>query len=406
MILLKYGVKITARMGINTGTVSAGNMGSERRMQYTVMGDAVTLAEELEPANKVFGTWIMIGPATFEQAGDHIRARGLHKLAAGHAGQPTPIYELVGWKKEKFLEYWSGKPIPELVLESMRKMLPEKALAYHDYYSDKRLPESPLLKDLRELFAGVKGPAVECMKVNDIRSVLVVRDELEQLKNDLKRYEPHYVSSETADGVERDIEALEREEWKRSLLQWKRDLKECAVRRQALKGKIKKEEYDHYINTIDMLEKSAECFFKRIAFAASNDPVAVEMAGHLKELVTGSGLPETADTEALAEKSSSLENEINSRLSSFAEGLRGRAEEYHALISDFCEVTEEKRRVLELFREGLELYLRREWDGAAEKMREALAVMPDDGPCGKLLESIEELKLNPPAEDWDGTWKE
>ncbi len=393
MILLKYGVKITARMGINTGTVSAGNMGSERRMQYTVMGDAVALAEELEPANKIFGTWIAIGPETYGQAGNYIETRRLNNLVAGAAGHSIPVYELAGWKKEKFLEYWAGKPVPELALESLRKMLPEKVLAYHEFYQEKNLPESPLLKDFRELFSGLRGPAVEYMKVNNVRSVLAIREELKQLMHDLGADEQHAVSAG-------------KEEWEGVALQWKRDLKQCSSVRRMLKEKITKEEHDRFLNVTDVLEKSVECIYKRITCAERNDPAALEMSEHLKELVCGRGLPEPADTGSLSARSASLESRINSRLAAFAEGLRPRAAEYHALISDFCVAPEGKRKVMELYRQGQELYLEKEWEPAAEKIKEALALMPDDGPSAKLLEKIKELQQEPPGEGWDGTWGE
>ena len=48
----QFGYQLHVRMGINSGRVTAGNMGSERRQQFTVMGDAFTQAARLEPVNK------------------------------------------------------------------------------------------------------------------------------------------------------------------------------------------------------------------------------------------------------------------------------------------------------------------------------------------------------------------
>ena len=78
----KYDVEIGVRMGINSGFVSAGNMGSTQKMQYTVMGDAVNQAARFEPACKIFGVLIMIGESTYEMASDKIEARKLGLLVA------------------------------------------------------------------------------------------------------------------------------------------------------------------------------------------------------------------------------------------------------------------------------------------------------------------------------------
>ncbi|MFQ3573303.1 MAG: CHASE2 domain-containing protein, partial [Thermodesulfovibrionales bacterium] len=95
MILMRYGVEITARMGINTGEVYAGKMGSEKRLQYTFMGEAVHIAEELEPANKLFNTWIAISGETMKRSGDFIHSRYLGDIEIGF--EKVKVYELVGW---------------------------------------------------------------------------------------------------------------------------------------------------------------------------------------------------------------------------------------------------------------------------------------------------------------------
>ncbi|MBO8130140.1 MAG: adenylate/guanylate cyclase domain-containing protein [Candidatus Marinimicrobia bacterium] len=93
-----HGVNIYVRMGINSGIVSAGNMGSNQRFQYTVMGDAVNQASRFEGANKVYGTWIMIGETTYNSAKDKIEARVLDKLVVKGKTKPITVYELLSKK--------------------------------------------------------------------------------------------------------------------------------------------------------------------------------------------------------------------------------------------------------------------------------------------------------------------
>jgi adenylate cyclase len=76
--------------------VSAGNMGSAQKMQYTVMGDEVNLAARLEPANKDYGTQIILGPQTYAGAKERIWARTLDKIIVKGRSEPVLIYELLG----------------------------------------------------------------------------------------------------------------------------------------------------------------------------------------------------------------------------------------------------------------------------------------------------------------------
>jgi adenylate cyclase len=89
---------VNCRVGLNTGDVLVGNMGSSRRMDYTVMGDEVNLASRLEGANKAYGTRLMISEATYLDAKDVVEARELDLLAVVGKQKPVRVYQLLAQK--------------------------------------------------------------------------------------------------------------------------------------------------------------------------------------------------------------------------------------------------------------------------------------------------------------------
>ncbi len=118
------------RIGLNTGEATVGNMGSEKRFNYTMMGDTVNLAARCESGAKSFGVYTMITKETYDHAsaaGNGCIFRYIDKIIVKGRTKPAEMYEVVGLKED----------VPDSGLECIDFY--SKGI---DFYSEQRFDEA------------------------------------------------------------------------------------------------------------------------------------------------------------------------------------------------------------------------------------------------------------------------
>jgi len=86
---------LLTRIGINSGDMVVGNMGTQKKMNYTIISNAVNMAARLEGVNKQYGTWILATEDTIKETAGKFLTRRLDRIRVVGINEPVRIYEIL-----------------------------------------------------------------------------------------------------------------------------------------------------------------------------------------------------------------------------------------------------------------------------------------------------------------------
>ena len=392
-IYARKGKHVNTSMGVNTGFVSAGNMGSDKKMQYTIMGDTVNTAARFRPANWIYDNLgsVIIGESTYPLVKDFIQVRPLDRLLLKGKLKPVNIHEVLGWNPETYMEIRGEEdPTETLSVCWAKHCPPEKIYGYHLHWAlQKKRTGNPLCDEISSFFGEHIEDSAEL-------ALLTVKDEIRN--NGINYLELNERYKEVAN---KELPPIPSGEWKEKCEAWKGGLTD-ALHHLEEEHKGNPEADKLHRDLLDVEEK-IEALIERLRMELKLPSPILKTWDQIRDYVaTSFEKDEVVHEEARAERYAQYET----KAMSFVTSITGRRQEYQNLMAQVGSMTDQEKKGVEIYERGLSLHWERKWDESIKTFQEVLEYLPEDKPSLSFIERLEGYKTKPPGDDWQGEFKQ
>ncbi|MBF0486901.1 MAG: adenylate/guanylate cyclase domain-containing protein [Nitrospirae bacterium] len=390
-----YGLSVNVAMGFNYGYVSAGNMGSEEKFQYTVMGDPVNVAARFMAANFIYNSnYAITGEDAVPVISDFVHLRLLDKLLLKGKTKPLAIYDCIGWRPEAYLKLHSGKPVPAHIKALWLKCPTGKIFGYLRMWEKiYKKTSHPLAETIWKFFTACP-PIIEPLLISKLKGeVTIFHTSVIAFKHNLKETQGHHFSDSDVEAVSDSLHVylnVRQEELTKIVGM----LEESAVTGHP-DGALTEE----LAQAARALLYKCEMLLSRFQNEHIEDDHILRCTGALRDFVPGK---EALDNHRLNATIADGQSRYQAMAGDFCKKLSGEAGAWHEMMSLAGAPTQEDLAASGLFEEALTLYWERRWDDAIEIFQKVLRYVPDDAPARSFINRIELYKETPPPELWQG----
>ncbi|MBF0515705.1 MAG: CHASE2 domain-containing protein [Nitrospirae bacterium] len=390
-----YSLSVSVSMGFNYGYVSAGNMGSEGKFQYTVMGDPVNVAARFMAANLIYNSdYAITGQDAVLVISEFVHLRLLDKLLLKGKTRPLTIYECLGWQPEAYLKLNAGKPVPAHIKALWMRCPTGKILGYlHLWDTIQKKTAHPLAKTIWRFF-DESLPVVQPLLINKWKGeAIIFHRHITAFKHKLK--EAHGQVFSGLDFADKEMAT----KLPKFLSIRQEEITRVIEMLDAPSLPLDRNLRDELLSASRSLLNKCKMLLSRLSKERFNDKYIGRTTEVLRGFITNKELANEHRLNALIADGQRL---YVAMVEEFYKKLAGSPAPWHEMMSMACAPTEAELGSARHFEEALNLYWGRHWDMAIEAFQKALKLMPHDTPAQSFINRIELYKKSPPSQLWQG----